>query len=378
MRLSRLDLTVFIIAIVVVLTIAASIVLIQPPSAPLRVAYLAPALAAPQNIWVVDPADPTSARQVTFSAFGIYDFAPSADGRYIAYAERQSGEVDYHVDLFLLDLLDNSTQRLTFCADENADCTTPTWRADNGQIAYMRRNPDILGDGTLAPPKIWLMDNPISAARTTYTMFNDNQTTGSSPIYSSDGRRLAFYENIGRGVMIFDFNPPTESDRIKFIPADNGATGALSPDGQQLITSTLVIAGEASVRSALILANLVDGTLTDLLPDGQSSDGGAAAWHPNGEKVAITRQFQDAARYTSGQQVYEVDLTTQTLTPLLVDENYTHGSIAYSPDGTDLLAQRYQLGGAAPGVWILDITTGQLSEIATDAYLPVWIPPLEP
>ncbi|MCU0466001.1 MAG: hypothetical protein MUF38_15715 [Anaerolineae bacterium] len=41
---------------------------------------------------------------------------------------------------------------------------------------------------------------------------------------------MAFYENIGRGVMVFDFNPPTESDRIKFIPADNGATGVLSPD----------------------------------------------------------------------------------------------------------------------------------------------------
>jgi Tol biopolymer transport system component len=378
MRPSRLDLTVIAIATIVILTVVASLFLIQPPSAPLRVAYLSPALRAPQNIWVADLTDPDSAKQVTFSLYGIYDFAPSADGRYIAYAERQSGDVGYHVDLFVVDVLDNSTQRLTFCAEEGADCTTPTWRADNGQIAYMRRNPDILGDGSLAPPKIWLIDNPLSATRDIYNMFNDNQTTGSGPLYSADGRRLAFYENIGRGVLVFDFNPPTESDRIKFIPADNGATGTLSPNGERLITSTLVMSGDSNVRSALIVANLVDGTLSDLLPDGQSSDGISAAWHPSGDKVAITRQYQDATRYTNGQQVYEVDLTTQILRPLLVDDAYTHGSIAYSPDGGALLVQRYELGGAAPGIWVLDLTSQTLTEIVADAYLPAWVPALTP
>ena len=64
MRLSRLDVTVLAVAVAVILTVAASLILIQPPSAPLRVAYLSPALAAPQNIWVVNPSDLTSARQV--------------------------------------------------------------------------------------------------------------------------------------------------------------------------------------------------------------------------------------------------------------------------------------------------------------------------
>lgn len=377
MRLSRLDVTVLVMAVVIGLTLIASLWLIQPPNAPLRIAYLSPSLRAPQNIWVVDPTTPTSAKQVTFSAYGIYDYAPSPDGRYIAYAERQSGDVDYHVDLFVVDVIDGTTQRLTFCAEEGADCTTPTWRADSGQIAFMRRNPDILGDGTLAPPKIWLIDNPLSATREVYSMFNDNQTTGSGPIYSADGRRLAFYENIGRGVLVFDFNPPTESDRLKFIPADNGTTGALSPDGQRLITSTIQMSGDSSVRSTLIIANLVDGTLEQLLPDGQSSDGSAAAWHPNGAKVAITRQYQDAARYTNGHQVYEVDLTTQALTPLLVDEAYTHGSISYSPAGDFLLVQRYKLGGASPEIWMLNLSTNALELIVSDAYLPAWVSPFQ-
>ncbi len=377
MRLSRLDLTVAAVALIVVLTIAASLALIQPPSAPLRVAYLAPSLKAPQNIWLVDPTKPDSATQVTFSDFGVYDYAPSPDGRYIAYAERQSGEQEYHVDLMLLDIFDGGVQRLTTCAADGADCTTPAWRSDGGQIAYMRRNADILGDGSLAPPKIWLIDTPLSATRQTYPMFNDNQTTGSQPVYSGDGRRLAFYEHSGGGVMVFDFNPPTESDRIRFIPADNGSTGALSPDGERLITSNLVMAGEASVRSALVLANLVNGTLDDLLPDGQSSDGISAAWHPDGTRVAITRQYLDESRYTVGQQVYEINLADQTLTPLLVDTAYTHGSIAYSPDGGYLLAQRYQLGGSAPGVWVLDIATGIVTNIASDAYLPMWVAAIE-
>jgi len=378
MRLSRLDLTVAAAAVMVILTIVASLILIQPTRAPLRVAYLSPSLKAPQNIWAIDPSQPDSAAQVTFTTFGVYDYAPSPDGRYIAYAERQSSEQDYHVDLMLLDLFSGGVQRLTECAADGADCTTPAWRPDGGQIAYMRRNADILGDGSLAPPKIWLMDSPLSAARQTYPMFNDNQTTGSQPVYSGDGRRLAFYENSGGGVLVFDFNPPTESERIKFIPADNGATGALSPDGQSLITSTLVMAGESNVRSALILANLVDSTLNDLLPDGESSDGISAAWHPDGTRVAITRQYQDEARYTRGHQVYVVNLADKTLTPLLVNTAYTHGSIAYSPDGDYLLAQRYPLGGSAPGIWVLDLASGDLTEIAPDGYLPAWIPAITP
>lgn len=374
MRLSRLDLAVAGVAIIVVLTVVASIALIQPPSAPLRVAYLAPALRSPQNIWVADPTDPASAEQVTFSAFGVFDYAPSPDGRYIVYGERMDGTQNYHVDLMLLDLFNGTTQRLTRCADEGADCTTPVWRPDGQQLAFMRRSAGLAGDGTLAPPKIWIMDEPLSALRQIYPMFNDNQTTGSGPVYSADGRRLAFYENIGRGVMVFDFNPPTESDRIKFIPADNGMTGVLSPDGEQLITSILVMSGENTVRSGLMLADVVENTTQNLLPDGESSDGGSAAWHPDGQRVAITRQYQDAERYTQGQQVYEVNLTDNSVRPLLVDDAYTHGSIAYSPDGSQLLVQRYQLGAAAATIVVLDTATGELVEIVTDAYLPAWVP----
>ncbi|MCU0477093.1 MAG: hypothetical protein MUC99_13515 [Anaerolineae bacterium] len=372
-RFSRLDLAVMGVGGLVVVLIIAAVLLVQPPTAPLRIAYLAPALGSPQNIWVAEAADPTTARQVTFSSFGVFDFAPSPDGRYIAYAERLGADVQYRVDLMLLDLFDGGTQRLTTCALEDANCNTPTWRADGRQIAYMRSNASPSGDGSIAPSKVWLIDDPLSANRQTYPLFNDNQTTGSSPVFSADGRRLAFYENVGGGVIVFDFNPPTESDRLKFIPADNGATGALSPDGERLVTSVLVMGGDV-VRSGLMMADLVAGTTRSLLPDGESSDGIGAAWHPDGRRLAITRQYQDTTRYTNGHQVYEVDTQTDTLTPLLVDEAYTHGSLAYSPDGGLLVVQRYRLGGASPSIWVLDIASGQAREIAQDAYLPAWVP----
>lgn len=374
MRLSRLDTAVLLVAVLVVGTLLLTLALVRPPTAPLRVVYLAPATGSPQNLWVLDPAQPDEPpRQLTFTPFGVFDFAPSPDGRYIAYAERMGADQNFRVELMLLDVFDGSVQRLTQCAAEDANCTTPAWRPDGRQLAYMRSNAGLSNDGSLAPSKIWLMDEPLSAARQTYPLFNDNQTTGSGPIYSADGRRIAFYENIGRGVLVFDFNPPSEADRLKFIPADNGATGSLSPDGQQLITSILIVDGDR-VRSGLIVADVVNNTTRPLLPDGESSDGSSAAWHPDGQHVAILRQYQDEARFTVGHQIYQVELATNTLTPLLVDERYTHGSMAYSPQGDLLLLQRYQLGTSAPGVWLLDLATGQPRQLVSDAYLPAWLP----
>ncbi|MCU0466002.1 MAG: hypothetical protein MUF38_15720 [Anaerolineae bacterium] len=153
MRLSRLDLAVAGVAIIVVLTVVASLALIQPPSAPLRVAYLAPALRSPQNIWLADPTDPANVEQVTFSAFGVFDYAPSPDGRYIVYGERMDGTQNYHVDLMLLDLFNGTTQRLTRCADEGADCTTPVWRPDGQQLAFMRRSAGPAGTEPSRRPK---------------------------------------------------------------------------------------------------------------------------------------------------------------------------------------------------------------------------------
>ncbi|NOG52190.1 MAG: hypothetical protein HND48_24195 [Chloroflexi bacterium] len=372
MRLSRFDLTILIAALVIIGLIALSVLLLRPPDQPLRVAYLAPASSGPQNVWTVIPGDPDSAAQVTRSPGGVFDYAASPDGRRIAYAERDV--TTGRVNLMLVDLYDGTTRTLVDCVALNADCTTPAWKPDGSALAYMRRTYDpAFGTGS-GVPKIFIIDGLNTGQPRDYPLFNDNQTTGSQPVWSANGRRLAFYESTAGGVLVFDFNPADEADRIKFVPADNGMTGALSPDGETLITSTLEMGGEITVRSQLIVAELVDNTLRDLFPDGQSNDGVSAAWHPDGRRIAVLRQYADDERGTRGQQVYLYDLVSESLTPLIVDDTFNHGALSFSPDGSMLVVQRFDYGGGQPGIWVYEMATGALYEVASNAYLPGWVP----
>jgi Tol biopolymer transport system component len=52
------------------------------------------------------------------------------------------------------------------------------------------------------------------------------------------------------------------------------------------------------------------------------------------------------------------------------------GSIAWSPDGTQLAYLRFQLmkADARPEVWLLSIAGGEPKKIADNATLPAWLP----
>lgn len=374
MRLSRLDLAVIVTTVVIIAALVLSAIIFRPPSQPMRIAYIAPATGGLPNLWVANPDEPDSARQVTFTEGGVFDYAPSPDGRKIIFSERKLPENRINMMLLNLDTGDVST--LADCAAVDSDCTSVSWRPDGDAIAYVRRIYDPLFGGG-GNPKIWMIDGLNTPAPRDYPMFNDDQTIGSGPTWSADGRRLAFYEESARGVLVFDFNPPDESERLKFIPADNGMTGSLSPSGEQLITSSLVIAGELSVRMQLIIADLRLNDSRDLFPDGESNDGVAAAWHPDGQRVAILRQYTSGARATQGQQVFIYDLVTQTLTPLTEDEAFNNGALSFSPDGNRLMIQRFQYGNYQPGIWVYDMPTGAMVERAPNAYLGAWVPATE-
>ena len=113
---------------------------------PPRIAYLYPADGSPQNIWIVDPADPDHPKQITNSTDGIYNYGISPDGTQIAYAENDRGTGT--ADIKLLDLASGTVVQLTHC--QTAICTTPVWRPDGQMIAYERaENDPQLGTGLL-------------------------------------------------------------------------------------------------------------------------------------------------------------------------------------------------------------------------------------
>lgn len=372
-------------AVMVIVTVMLGIltVRLRPQEVPLRVMYIASGANGAPDLWAVVPGQPDTLTQLTFTEGGVFDYAPSPDGRKIAYAERDFAS--NRITLKLVDLASGAVTLLSDCIATNADCHTPVWKPDGSAVAYVRTQYDpVLGADD---PKIWMIEGIDGGELTEYRMF-DVQTSGSQPVWSKDGRWLAFYEPESQGVLVYDFAPTDPTQNFRFFPADNGITGVLSPDGRLLVTSALEAAGgheagetaeehaahaDAGFRPTLIVGDLESGETRPLLPDGLAGDGQPAAWHPDGRRVALLRPYAEGGSRTQGQQVYLYDVAAEALEPLIVDNAYNHGALSFSPDGAYLLVQRFSYEGLQPQIWVYEMATGALTQIAADAYIGAWL-----
>ncbi len=337
-----------------------------------RVAYLAPASSTPLNIWIVNPADPASARQVTFSPSGVFDFGVSPDGTRIAFAERSSETGTS--DLKLLDLETGAVQQLTNCVD--ADCTTPVWRPDGQVIAYERVDFNTaLQNVGVSPSRIWLVDLTTVPA-TTRPLFSDSQILGYGLQWSRDGSRAALFDANSQGILLYDF---TTGDTA-VIPSRYGSAGALAPDGQRVVFPEITLS-EGGARSYLQLADLAAQQIRPLSRPEQPVDDDTAAWSPDGRRLVIARRYSDE-RYTRGRQLYLMNPDDGSVEALVYDPRYANGVFSFDPTGTQLVIQRFpelteagELNSAGrPEVWVLDIAARRLTLLAQDAFYPRWVP----
>jgi TolB protein len=355
----RFDRTIIvvIVALVVVIGITALIALRQGERAP-RVAYLAPSV-GPFNVYIT--AQDSTPQQLTFSQTGVYDFAVSPDGRYIAYSEDQpDGQTR---DLMLLDLANNTIRALTNCRTENAVCTAPAWRPDGSALAYQRGE---LNDPMGAVSRIWLLD---LSDNSTFPLFEQAEVLGAEPIWSPDGNRLAFYDNNTQAVLIYNFNAQDETTQLQALPAGNGSSGAFAPDSAHLLFPELLIA--EPTRSVMRLANLETGNLRSLTSEDELTEDRFAAWHPDGRRVVVTRKYLDE-RYTQGDQVYLVEIDTGVAQPLIFDENYQHSAPSWSADGEQLVLHRYSFETGFPEIWVYNLETKALTRLVEDGFFPRW------
>jgi Tol biopolymer transport system component len=376
---SAFDLTVAAIALILVLVLIALNTLGDPARRGAMVAYLSPTSGDVPNIWLAPLNDPSQAQQITFSKMGIYDFDVSLDGRWIAYSMRD--EEKRMRDIYSLDLQTGNVKQLSFCANESAECYTPAFHPDSTALAYIRSAVDeTTGYGA---PRIWLSDLSNGTIR---SLANDSQLIGHSPQWSLDGNTIAFFSSdlSNPGVMVYNFNPQISEDTsVNFIPAQNGSVGSLSPNGLRLIFPDMVNRG-LQVYTHLKIADFSQNppSFRNLTEPNDPIDDIAVQWHPNGTRATLIRRYTDE-RWTQGYQLYDIDVETGQLIPLLVDEHYSHHFFTWDLTGENLLMQRLPLlledgsvnAQARPEIWVLNAETGQLTKIAESAYFPRWVPP---
>lgn len=376
MKLDKLDIAVFSLVALCLLGVGAAAWLMDPARQPTRVAYLYPATGGAQNVWTVDIDEPEAKEQLTFSERGVFDFDFSADGRWLAFAERsQAGAVT----LRLLDVAQDRRVDLVDCVALKANCTTPVFSPDGKWLVYQRA--ESIG-GRYGLPRIWLV-NVSSQERETVPLIADKQVVGHSPVWSADSNTVAFYsaDVTQPGILIYDFFPRGDDDvQLRFIPSSHGTMGSLAPNGQQLIFPELIRRGEQFFTHLRIadLAQKTFAAFTD--PQGPHDDVGAQ-WSPDGETIAFARRYTDE-RWTPGHQLYlrGVGAAEDDLRPVAHEARFTNSYFRWNQAGDALVMQRFPLvraensgdGPALPEIWVHQLASADSRKIATDAFLPQW------
>lgn len=329
-----------------------------------RVAYLSPASAQERNLYLQD-LNLGETTQLTNTKWGILDYAVSPNGDLIAYTLYNE---DGTSDIWVYGLSNGSSAQLTQCV--NATCGAPDWKPDGTIIAYEREEYDLVL-GQVGARRIWTV--ALSTAQSSL-LFEDTQITGHSPTYSSDGNKIALFSTNPPGILIYDFI----TDSQVFIESLQGVVGVFSPDARYLVYPILVRGAiGAQFYTHLEMVDLQANQRTALTQGAEDSfEDSNGAWRPNyPNQMAVSRRYFDN-RFTDGSQIYLLHTDTLEAEPLVVDGDYTHGSLMWSPDGNLLLMQRFNRveQGARPQIWLYSPLTDELSLIADDAFLPSFVP----
>jgi len=334
-----------------------------------RVAYLYPADGSPQNLWIVDPADSDHPTQITNSPTGLEDFGISPDGTQVAFTEKNS--ITQTSDIKLIDLQSGALQQLTNC--QNALCSAPVWRPDGKTIAYERvENDPQFGN---SPPRIWLIDLTTMPA-TTRLLFQETQLLGYQAQWSADGSRIALVDRGSAAIDIYDLT----TDKIVQVASTAGTSGTLSPDGKQLVYPDLVAdPTSGAMLNKMRLFTVDTGAFTTISADDQPVDDQRAVWSPDGKSVAIARQDSRSVR---GIQIVLYNVATNQFKALTTDPRYSNLFFWWDPTGTQLVIQRFpELDqnmqtnpNGRPEIWTIDVASGTQTKLATNGFLPHWVP----
>lgn len=327
------------------------------------------------ELWRV-AADGGEAVQLTDTGGQVYDFAVSRAGDWIAYSA--ANDAGGH-DLWLMETTSGESRRLIDCAEEN--CVEASWSADGAYLVFTRRN--------RTRETVWVVNRE---SRVVTPLVSDGAPEGYSPSWSPDGQRVAFVESQSNRIRIVDL----EGGEQFRLSGDDGMMGNWSPDGKRMVfvdTANDSLFGGVDVYIAdltvksieqLVLpefdeiATIADageaehGDEIDLTPG--RVDASVPVWHPTEDLLLLAQRPYFA---TFSKQLWLLPLAEGAETmPVTDDHNIVHAAYSWSPDGGQVVYQRFalEMTNAVPQVWVWDRESGQSRLLAEDAALPQWLP----
>ena len=307
------------------------------------------------------PATGSKTAAITDSTFGVWDYQLSPDLSTIAYAApREFGGSD----IWLIDV-DGSNPRLLLSC-EDATCSRVTWSPDGQQLVYERLEV-VSPQSPLGVTTLWWLSLD---SGDTGPVFRDSQLPSYSPAWSPDGQWLSYIAPGTTNVQIYNL---TDGRNIE-IPSQTGNAAVWAPDGSALLVTEIWEDG-GQFFTHLMRYDMDSGTTTDLTTVEQAGDTWAT-WSPDGEWIAVVRRIYKGPNAAMGDQVWVMRADGSYARQLTETPDVIHGTPIWSPDSRYVTFQRYPLAGSEsePGVWLLDIVTGDLEQAAPSGNWPTWLP----
>ncbi len=299
-----------------------------------------------------------ASRPLTPDEVSVWDFAPSPDGRLIAYGAL--GEMGFS-DLRLIDVVSGEERPLLAC--ENASCSGPSWSSDGKYLAYTRRSVNAFASGVLSPPRIWLLD---VASGETAPIFSDSQRLGLDARWSVDGEWLCFVapEEQMLAVISLSSGPADESEQTAFYPSATGETCNWDNTRPRLYTTEFRQSGDEWMTH-LIAIDVESGERFELSEAARAAGGlvhdSSAVSSADGAWIAFRRKELEGPGATRGSQIWRMRPDGTEAAALTGDPAYDHGPPVWSPDGRYLVTRRFPLRGpkVVPSLWLLDAASGE-------------------
>ena len=300
----------------------------------------------------------------------VLDFAAAPDGRRLVYTITDGA----NGALRIVNSDGGDDRELLACPD--AECSGPVWSPDGTRLVYERRALD--ADNALGSPRLHWLD-PADGATLPLVA---GEVIGYGARFSPDGAWLSYVSPADEGVVLYRL----ADGQQRLLSSRVGRPAAFSPDSAQVIVSDLVLEGnptapdDGDVPAPIQESSRVFLYRVLLAEEGRERisadlpvDDSAPAWSPDGQWIAFGRVPADAA---SGRQLWLMRPDGSEARALTNDPNLFHGPPTWSPDGTTLLYQRFDLSdpAATPEVWHLRLADSLSTLIAPGGYLPAWLP----
>jgi len=318
------------------------------------VAYIGNPLDSPE-VWLIS-ANGGQAFQLTSTGGEIYDFSVSPDGKRIAYsAHNDTGGMD----IYLIDREGNEMERLVDCGEYN--CSQMAWSPDSKQIAYSQYGP-VLEDNPVVKVISVKPGFPVSDLLT-------GNIEGAYPSFSPDGRYFASYSFSEGGHSVIDL----EMNDRAIVPSNNPDRVSWSQDPAAMFYTSFANNGLLP-QSVLMQYDLEMGQSQPILGDQLTGfDVSRVDWSPDGVWAAIGLKAPDDQ---SGRQIYLTRKDGQDFRAITADAGASHAAYSWSPQGHQLIFQRYTPGSSnsQPEVMLWRGNTDSLDILVQDAALPAWVP----